>query len=102
MEGATVDADTQELASGEVVWQPPGPDRDGAQGDGGELREHLLRPPVGADLEHRIDPHIAERLAVLHAPGDRADVHRPEPVAVSYTHLRAHETPEHLVCRLLL
>ena len=23
------------------------------------------------------------------------------PVAVSYTHLRAHETPEHLVCRLL-
>ena len=24
------------------------------------------------------------------------------PNAVSYTHLRAHETPEHLVCRLLL
>src|SRR5678815_2791278 len=24
------------------------------------------------------------------------------PEAVSYTHLRAHETPEHLVCRLLL
>ena len=24
------------------------------------------------------------------------------PTAVSYTHLRAHETPEHLVCRLLL
>src|SRR5678816_4738268 len=24
------------------------------------------------------------------------------PKAVSYTHLRAHETPEHLVCRLLL
>ena len=22
--------------------------------------------------------------------------------AVSYTHLRAHETPEHIVCRLLL
>ena len=28
---------------------------------------------------------------------DRANVY-----AVSYTHLRAHETPEHLVCRLLL
>src|SRR5678815_5155805 len=28
------------------------------------------------------------------------NVSRPE--AVSYTHLRAHETPEHLVCRLLL
>src|SRR5678816_4802067 len=25
-----------------------------------------------------------------------------DPSAVSYTHLRAHETPEHLVCRLLL
>src|SRR5678815_5606292 len=24
------------------------------------------------------------------------------PITVSYTHLRAHETPEHLVCRLLL
>src|SRR5678815_4829175 len=27
---------------------------------------------------------------------------RADLVAVSYTHLRAHETPEHLVCRLLL
>src|SRR5678815_1668718 len=26
----------------------------------------------------------------------------PSYTAVSYTHLRAHETPEHLVCRLLL
>src|SRR5678816_4361480 len=26
----------------------------------------------------------------------------PTLVPVSYTHLRAHETPEHLVCRLLL
>src|SRR5678816_1763376 len=25
----------------------------------------------------------------------------PSPESVSYTHLRAHETPEHLVCRLL-
>src|SRR5678815_3350374 len=28
--------------------------------------------------------------------------HRRVHCAVSYTHLRAHETPEHLVCRLLL
>src|SRR5674536_389466 len=27
---------------------------------------------------------------------------RGRPTPVSYTHLRAHETPEHLVCRLLL
>ena len=32
---------------------------------------------------------------------DRMDVTE-ELVPVSYTHLRAHETPEHLVCRLLL
>src|SRR5678815_1059604 len=32
-----------------------------------------------------------------------AYLHVPDPDApVSYTHLRAHETPEHLVCRLLL
>src|SRR5678815_5823313 len=31
-----------------------------------------------------------------------AEAHgRAEMMAVSYTHLRAHETPEHLVCRLL-
>eukprot|EP00658_Telonema_sp_P-2_P062152 TRINITY_DN50820_c0_g1_i1.p1 TRINITY_DN50820_c0_g1~~TRINITY_DN50820_c0_g1_i1.p1 ORF type:complete len:104 (-),score=0.89 TRINITY_DN50820_c0_g1_i1:87-398(-) len=32
---------------------------------------------------------------VKHLKGDKV-------IAVSYTHLRAHETPEHLVCRLLL
>src|SRR5678816_525493 len=34
----------------------------------------------------------------------KLDLHKPvvEYVPVSYTHLRAHETPEHLVCRLLL
>src|SRR5674536_232881 len=38
------------------------------------------------------------------APRDRdRRVHRARCGApVSYTHLRAHETPEHLVCRLLL
>ena len=30
------------------------------------------------------------------------DFYKNYPDAVSYTHLRAHETPEHLVCRLLL
>ena len=34
---------------------------------------------------------------------DEDETHEPAvAVAVSYTHLRAHETPEHLVCRLLL
>eukprot|EP00658_Telonema_sp_P-2_P053894 TRINITY_DN4264_c0_g1_i3.p2 TRINITY_DN4264_c0_g1~~TRINITY_DN4264_c0_g1_i3.p2 ORF type:complete len:139 (-),score=41.29 TRINITY_DN4264_c0_g1_i3:52-468(-) len=31
-----------------------------------------------------------------------ANFSRSMPTPVSYTHLRAHETPEHLVCRLLL
>ena len=39
-----------------------------------------------ASLAANLDP---DRRLVIHAP-------------VSYTHLRAHETPEHLVCRLLL
>src|SRR5678815_4933047 len=44
----------------------------------------------------------ADYLIASHAPlpmaaaGARIDL-----VPVSYTHLRAHETPEHLVCRLL-
>ena len=29
-------------------------------------------------------------------------IHKISNTSVSYTHLRAHETPEHLVCRLLL
>src|SRR5674536_393868 len=33
---------------------------------------------------------------------EKIDVSTSGPMAVSYTHLRAHETPEHLVCRLLL
>eukprot|EP00658_Telonema_sp_P-2_P047057 TRINITY_DN35556_c0_g1_i1.p1 TRINITY_DN35556_c0_g1~~TRINITY_DN35556_c0_g1_i1.p1 ORF type:complete len:104 (-),score=26.11 TRINITY_DN35556_c0_g1_i1:27-338(-) len=32
----------------------------------------------------------------------RTNTNLPPVGAVSYTHLRAHETPEHLVCRLLL
>src|SRR5678815_4512956 len=31
-----------------------------------------------------------------------ASLTNPQEYPVSYTHLRAHETPEHLVCRLLL
>eukprot|EP00658_Telonema_sp_P-2_P077765 TRINITY_DN7118_c0_g1_i11.p1 TRINITY_DN7118_c0_g1~~TRINITY_DN7118_c0_g1_i11.p1 ORF type:complete len:171 (-),score=49.33 TRINITY_DN7118_c0_g1_i11:61-573(-) len=35
-------------------------------------------------------------------PGNTEAPPLPPRVPVSYTHLRAHETPEHLVCRLLL
>src|SRR5674536_380084 len=43
---------------------------------------------------------FAFRLLVLMATTMKGAVRNIGPV--SYTHLRAHETPEHLVCRLLL
>src|SRR5678815_3722281 len=39
----------------------------------------------------------AREVTFIGAVGNRLDYI----IAVSYTHLRAHETPEHLVCRLL-
>ena len=38
---------------------------------------------------------------VVQLPGVQ-DTAKAKDIPVSYTHLRAHETPEHLVCRLLL
>src|SRR5678816_4023846 len=45
-------------------------------------------PVTGSFLRTSATP---DRITYIDTPG-----------AVSYTHLRAHETPEHLVCRLLL
>eukprot|EP00658_Telonema_sp_P-2_P007912 TRINITY_DN1294_c0_g1_i2.p1 TRINITY_DN1294_c0_g1~~TRINITY_DN1294_c0_g1_i2.p1 ORF type:complete len:130 (-),score=21.46 TRINITY_DN1294_c0_g1_i2:28-417(-) len=55
------------------------------------LGENHLNVARGAHV--RIDTTVSTvgAAALLHCP-----------VPVSYTHLRAHETPEHLVCRLLL
>src|SRR5678815_4904131 len=47
--------------------------------------------------EERVARQLVARPLADHRAGGVADV-----VPVSYTHLRAHETPEHLVCRLLL
>eukprot|EP00658_Telonema_sp_P-2_P037091 TRINITY_DN26711_c0_g1_i2.p1 TRINITY_DN26711_c0_g1~~TRINITY_DN26711_c0_g1_i2.p1 ORF type:complete len:339 (+),score=85.46 TRINITY_DN26711_c0_g1_i2:196-1212(+) len=71
------------------------------------IREFLLRPAeppqprlgrlkIVADMG---DDTVAAMVQILER-GLGVHVHRAEPV--SYTHLRAHETPEHLVCRLLL
>src|SRR5678816_2671713 len=63
-------------------------------GDGGLTATGLLRicPEV-----------VPERARVIGNDGFEQEA-RPAGNAepVSYTHLRAHETPEHLVCRLLL
>src|SRR5678816_4473076 len=43
---------------------------------------------------------VADALGVVHARGVfHRDIKPANLMAVSYTHLRAHETPEHLVCR---
>src|SRR5678815_6062032 len=49
---------------------------------------HFLPPPKNHLLYHPFFDHLSN--------------HSGPPTPVSYTHLRAHETPEHLVCRLLL
>ena len=47
---------------------------------------------------------VLEPVLVVEMPGNKYKLVTGERRyrAVSYTHLRAHETPEHLVCRLLL
>eukprot|EP00658_Telonema_sp_P-2_P047727 TRINITY_DN36326_c0_g1_i2.p1 TRINITY_DN36326_c0_g1~~TRINITY_DN36326_c0_g1_i2.p1 ORF type:complete len:268 (+),score=92.67 TRINITY_DN36326_c0_g1_i2:174-977(+) len=47
-----------------------------------------------------LEKQISDKLSVAEKLGEEGDVDAMN--AVSYTHLRAHETPEHLVCRLLL
>src|SRR5674536_112960 len=61
------------------------------QVDGGRLRPQTM--PAGGCLAVAADREQRDQVAL----GDQG-----ERVPVSYTHLRAHETPEHLVCRLLL
>src|SRR5678815_4735920 len=70
----------------------------------GHIGTGARRLEVKDDLHAYGANHIERRAATLHQtakpralPNDRFCEH-----PVSYTHLRAHETPEHLVCRLLL
>src|SRR5678815_787338 len=69
----------------------------GDMGRRGMLRDYVIwrNNPLGVKLFHR---RVVERVGFFDEGCGLiyyAD-------AVSYTHLRAHETPEHLVCRLLL
>src|SRR5678816_4723027 len=74
------------------------------------VRPISVRQTVDAVIE-MVAPQLVQkalRLESYAAPNDGhilADADRTRQIllnAVSYTHLRAHETPEHLVCRLLL
>src|SRR5678815_2702021 len=69
--------------------------------DFGELKRIMRK--LCDDIDHKVllaveNPHlqIAEQGDSVTVAYDGA----PRYVSVSYTHLRAHETPEHLVCRL--
>ena len=70
------------------------------------LREIHVEPPVSDEERQALPAGVslsAEELATLEAFLRRRDALSSERVeAVSYTHLRAHETRGNLVCRLLL
>src|SRR5678816_1744655 len=62
--------------------------------------------PADRKVARELSQRKTERHQQTRASDDqtREDQESPHhsPRSVSYTHLRAHETPEHLVCRLLL
>src|SRR5665254_19813 len=60
-----------------------------------------VRSSAASDVYKRQDRGRRDREEV-HGLDHRRAADRDGLRAVSYTHLRAHETPEHLVCRLLL
>eukprot|EP00658_Telonema_sp_P-2_P033180 TRINITY_DN2440_c0_g1_i8.p2 TRINITY_DN2440_c0_g1~~TRINITY_DN2440_c0_g1_i8.p2 ORF type:complete len:126 (-),score=15.79 TRINITY_DN2440_c0_g1_i8:69-446(-) len=62
------------------------------------LRLLRRRPmPVSTKKNRGASPSLQIVMKMLHFPWPGVSF-----TPVSYTHLRAHETPEHLVCRLLL
>src|SRR5665254_26209 len=71
----------------------------------------IRRPPRSTRVRSSAASDVYKRQAyedgkkVMEFPvltGDDETTTDPGTYPVSYTHLRAHETPEHLVCRLLL
>ena len=69
------------------------------QGRSSAASDVYKRQPVEQALgPEEVD--VGERAEEEQALDARREADEVEPV--SYTHLRAHETPEHLVCRLLL
>src|SRR5674536_225013 len=104
-----------EMCIRDSVWSDPG---DLVQSQSGRLVDRVAqgcpqrRPAPAAEQDRRdVTDHAVDRAKTQKRAGQRgaafeqdaaqaAGVELGEPV--SYTHLRAHETPEHLVCRLLL
>src|SRR5678816_1433262 len=91
-----------------VVLLQQGKGGDIASAFGGSSSQTAFGARSGATLLTRVTTVTAALFMILaltlSALGQRgpASVVSGAPTPVSYTHLRAHETPEHLVCRLLL
>src|SRR5678815_278457 len=62
----------------------------------GKRTKRLLDQPRLVEFFRLIDEDLPGEVGMI----ELIDVQRADLIAVSYTHLRAHETPEHLVCRL--
>eukprot|EP00658_Telonema_sp_P-2_P029307 TRINITY_DN22307_c0_g1_i3.p1 TRINITY_DN22307_c0_g1~~TRINITY_DN22307_c0_g1_i3.p1 ORF type:complete len:106 (-),score=25.87 TRINITY_DN22307_c0_g1_i3:44-361(-) len=90
--------------------------RDSIEGDDDqEGNDHVEQGTEGEVVEHPevleiVDNNLTCQLALADGTGGKVegnlfvglDLALDKDLPVSYTHLRAHETPEHLVCRLLL
>src|SRR5678815_5995730 len=70
--------------------------RDGAFSSRPQPQQRIL-----LRVENRAKQQSGQKCRAANAPSD-GNPHFVSLISVSYTHLRAHETPEHLVCRLLL
>eukprot|EP00658_Telonema_sp_P-2_P064356 TRINITY_DN5330_c0_g1_i3.p1 TRINITY_DN5330_c0_g1~~TRINITY_DN5330_c0_g1_i3.p1 ORF type:complete len:226 (-),score=33.00 TRINITY_DN5330_c0_g1_i3:48-725(-) len=88
----------EDKSSVNIAWHyPPGNPRDNSAWVGlyhAAKWEYVELPCAKPDLKGRIG---YKYLSLNACHGELTF-----PIPVSYTHLRAHETPEHLVCRLLL
>src|SRR5678815_4864747 len=67
-----------------------------------EMREVPAEPGDRDDTSQRPEAECSLRREHRRQRKSREESGKRWIEAVSYTHLRAHETPEHLVCRLLL
>src|SRR5678815_1809505 len=96
-------ADLEDAARGELQVI------DGEAAEIGHVLDRALHPVeagvgnAGLDFgRRRADAYLLRPHRHRRRHAERSGDAVADPVAVSYTHLRAHETPEHLVCRLLL
>eukprot|EP01017_Pseudomicrothorax_dubius_P004026 TRINITY_DN1071_c0_g1_i4.p1 TRINITY_DN1071_c0_g1~~TRINITY_DN1071_c0_g1_i4.p1 ORF type:complete len:500 (-),score=173.37 TRINITY_DN1071_c0_g1_i4:190-1689(-) len=90
---------TQKLTGLVARYKPAHPNNDFAQP--GVLFRKVMDEQARTNLINNISGHLKNANRDIQERQVRV-FYKCDPESVSYTHLRAHETPEHLVCRLLL